>query len=531
MRRKVIKKEKLKKITKKLIIYCMISQFLFTATSCGFKKSKSNPIINNTTIETTVESSSDKPIACNKREYDESSNIYVKAGEIGDSLINVNSLNISYPYEELFNESNSVNKFVGDKNINVAHNEGVISGNQISASLLYQKVLENNKNYSNKTLKKELSNSVIKQLCDYVAEAINNEIALGKIKDLSEVSCVLSDLKMFEVNSMNEALINSDRCLLITPDMINNTAKKYSDLDYMKLVVQHEAIHLCQISCTHVDNSLDHKYGFAEFRNDNEVNMYEYLWLSEANASIESAKFQNSDPISYKSYVKYLNLIDFSNQLNNNSYNSLNDIVFSRNINDLYNYFQVSSDLEKREVDKFMFSLDIVLNNNTKYFNEFSKRNTGVSQSELKQQMKVSISEFLTKNFYKSILKQINSNGMELNDIFYLINLFEANINDVIYYSSESDYDNNKEFFDIYLNIQDELFMVLSNKMGITFDEVVEKFSNYSLYKEDRKTVNSSFNFGDNYNKIVNKLHNNSTYFTGNIRDYSLFYKKNNYVK
>lgn len=529
MRRKVIKVEKLKKITKKIIIYGLTLQLLLSTTSCGYKKNKVSNSVNTsyTVTEVQKDNSSNKPIPCNKREYN-NFEFLSKGIDTNDSLMNVNSFNITYPYQELFNEEESVNNYINEYSTKEKHDDFLLSNNRISSSKLYMKVLENNNNYTNKTLKKELPNSDIEKICNYITEAINNEIEKGNIKDINELACVLSDLKIFEVNSMNEALVNGDRCLLVTKKMINNNAKKYKDVDYTKLIIEHEALHLCQISCKHIDQRIDHKYGFSEFRNTDEVNMYEYLWLSEANASIESANFQNIDPISYKSFVKYLNLIDFTNQMKNNKYKSLNDIALSKNINDLYEYFKANNEEEKREVDRFMFAIDIALNNNEKFFKHVPSNE---STSELKQKMKISISEFLTKNFYKSLLSSLNNSNMKLNNIFYLINVFEANLNDIIYYSSESDYTNNKEFFEFYTNIQDEFFTSLAKSFNIGTEDIENYFKNYSLFKEDKKTLNYDDDFSDNYKNIINKNHTSSTYFNGNIRDYSEYYKGLYYIK
>lgn len=527
MRKKVInvKKINFKSLAKKIAIYGLAFQILLSATGCSLKKNYSSYEVNNVveSVEN-YDNSSSKPVACSKVPY-VSNDIEIKFNSgIQDSLVDIDSNSIEYPYENLFNEEYSVNNFVGDYSTNKSHNTTILQGGRISSGNLYSSVIENNKNYSNKTLKEELSNSEIQKICSYIAEAINSLIDSGSIKDINEVACTLSDLKIFEISSVNDASVNSDNCLLITPKIISNNAKKYSDFDYYKYVIQHEAIHLAQYSCQHVVGDVDHKYGYSEVKDTDEVNMYEYLWLYEAHASKVASEFQNQEAVSYKSYVDYLNMVDYSNALNNkSSFNSLGDTALSRNINDLYSYFQVNSDYERREVDKFMFATDIALNGNKKFFNAFNKNNSGMTDSELKQSMKVSICEYLSKNFYKSLINNINNNSMNLDDIFYLISVFEAKLDEKIYYSSQYDYETNKDFFEFYTNIQNEFFELISLNSGITFDEVVNKFNNYSLYKEDG-SINCTYNFNNNMKSFVNKLHTENTYFQGNIRQYSDYY-------
>lgn len=533
MRKRVInvKKINFKNIAKKIAIYGLVIQLLLTATGCGVKKDYSTYDYSSqtSTTDTYVNTSSDKPLACTKVPYSNNDVIVKFTSGVENSLLDINSMDVEYPYEELFNENYSISNFVGDTSINKEHNTSILQGGKISSSNLYSKVIENNKNYSNKTLKEELSGSEIQKICGYIAEAINTLIDSGKIKDVNEVACALSNLKIFEVNSMNDASVNKDNCLLVTPSVIKNNAKKHSNFDYYKYVIQHEAVHFAQHSCEHVIGDVNHKYGFSEVKESEEVNMYEYLWLYEAHASKAASDFQNQEPVSYKSYVDYLNMTDYSNALKGSSYDSLMDIALSRNINDLYSYFKVSNETEKREVDKFMFATDIALNGNKKFFNAFSKQNTGISDSNLKQSMKVSICEFLSKNFYKSLISSLKNNSMSLDDIYYLISVFEANLDTKIYYSSSYDYENNKDFFEFYTSLQNEFFDLLALNTGIEFDEVVNKFNNYSLYKEDGKTVNCSNNFSSNMNNIVSKLHTKDTYFQGNIRQYSDYYNIGNH--
>ena len=198
MRRKVITVEKLKKITEKIIIYGLTLQLLLSTTSCGYKKNKVGDSADTSysVTEDQKDNLSNKPIPCNKREYN-NLKFLSKGIDTSNSLMNINSFKITYPYQELFNEEESVSNYINEYYKKEKHDDSLLSNNRIISSKLYMKVLENNNNYTNKTLKKELPNSDIEKICNYIAEAINNEIEKGNIKNINEVSCVLSDLKIF----------------------------------------------------------------------------------------------------------------------------------------------------------------------------------------------------------------------------------------------------------------------------------------------------------------------------------------------
>ncbi len=527
MRKKVVDKKNLNftNISKKLMIYGLALQIILTTAGCEIKKTNYNEAQNSyeyTNDSNDIDNYDNKSISSKDNAY-LSNNINVLLNQgFDNTLYNIESIKITYPFEELFNESYSVNNFVGNINNELNHDTSLLVGGKISSSNLYSKVLENNENYSNKSLKKDLSSSELNKICNYIAESVNEEIINNKV-NANEVACTLSDLKIFEINSVNDASVNGDNCLLVTPSIINNNAKKYSNFDYYKYVIQHEAKHLCQLSCNHIIGDIDHKYGFAEFKENDQVNMYEYLWLSEAHASIAASKMQNQEPISYKSYVSYLNLIDFTNGLNITE--SLSDLALSRNINDLYNYFDTNSEIEKRDVDKLMFSLDIVLNSNKKFMKSYSNLNSGISESDMKQYMKISICESLSKQFYKTLIKYAKDNSMNLDDIFYLITVFEANLNDKLYFSSESDYENNKEFFEIYTSLQNEFFNIVALNSKLSMEDIITRFNNYSLYKEDGNTINCSYSFNNFMNGVIKKLHTSETYFSLNIRQYKTYFE------
>lgn len=153
--------------------------------------------------------------------------------------------------------------------------------------------------------------------------------------------------------------------------------------------------------------------------------------------------------------------------------------------------------------------------------------NTFESRLQVKYEMKKSICVTLAKYFYKNLAERIKNDNVTLEDIFYLINVFESDLNTHILYDEAYDESIKKEniyFLEEYITIQDNFFRMLASSNNLDENEIVDLFNSYAMViqGEDgtyRRNVGLNWLEDTEREFIFNLLTKNITSFTNNIRN------------
>ena len=102
-------------------------------------------------------------------------------------------------------------------------------------------------------------------------------------------------------------------------------------------------------------------------------------------------------------------------------------------------------------------------------------------QITIKKLMKESVAQTMTKYFYKNLAERVRNANVALQDIFYLINTFEAALNRHVVYDDAERYEYNDESMAFYVETQEKFFEIMAEDSGIALEEVVEKFDHFAL--------------------------------------------------
>jgi hypothetical protein len=96
------------------------------------------------------------------------------------------------------------------------------------------------------------------------------------------------------------------------------------------------------------------------------------------------------------------------------------------------------------------------------------------------REMKQGICITLTKYFYKNLAERVANTDVSLQDIYYLINVFEEDLSSHTDYDSSEKFTFNKEFMSYYIEVQDEFFNMIADD-NMSFDDIVNGFKEYSM--------------------------------------------------
>lgn len=105
-----------------------------------------------------------------------------------------------------------------------------------------------------------------------------------------------------------------------------------------------------------------------------------------------------------------------------------------------------------------MYSIQIIEVEPEEFFEKLSDDVEDEKKRELKKDLKSSICLTLTKYFYKNLVTKAIGNEVSFEDLFFLITVFENDINSHINYNKLENYAYYEEFMANYSIIQNAFF-------------------------------------------------------------------------
>lgn len=502
---KVQRKKKRLKIVK-ITVVCLTGMLVFSTIS-GFMSyrekyyNNENPISNQVVMEmqteetreyivepedSTLKEISDKDLSQVKLDIDELDYLNFK-----DYISNKE---VYYPGEELYGVEAALEKYEQVDHTVKSSSGDLLVNNQVTTDSLYNRVLDNNKEYK-KTLAEEggikfyeeLKNKEIKEICEIIAKTVNDNIDNG-LFDPVKMDSILSELKIFTDANPTNAYVTSDFCMVVNKPMMTLLASQNPGIDVFNGTIVHETFHLGQTSSLDMREGNDYStsYGAMYRWNNLKVNPLFANWYIEAGCESMAAQYRNEDPIFYKHMIGYLESINLATILNDdNVVNQSQNSSFNPELNDIFDQFGCKTDEEKYDVVKLLYSIDILQMKSVDFINMYEEVNDkDLSEEEygdMQFAIKNSAITTLSKHFYNNLLDKVQKENLSLQDTFYLVNIWENDINSHLKYNQIDRLDYNKEFMPGYVEMQDEFFTVIANASNLSFDEIVNLFEGYAL--------------------------------------------------
>lgn len=479
------------------------------ASGCSCKKSYNfKQTTNNSYVSMTSDNESSKydilrNINGNKPLQDIGSGLYKGTKLFGNKKVlenfihYINCLDTKYEYEELYDININLDKYYSlmfTKN----HNSKLKS---LDSSELLKLVVENNKLFKNDkktSLYKDITSDQLKKICDLIISTCKDFIIDNENIEKNRVLCVLSDLKIFNKTSTNNAAITDDNCLMISPNMLelaNKINGRGTDTD----VLIHEINHLLQkgCNCDVEKNNLIHNYGFSYSFKDSELNSLDFTWIYEASAEKNMCNYTNHEPLVYTNMIGYLESLSLVNLVNNSfSVNDTEKLSFCRCLDDLYDFFNISNQKDTKEILNMMYSIEIMQTAPNDFYDKYEKIYGQDKGDELVDKVnycvKSSVCETLSKKFYKNLANAIMNNDVTLEDVFYLISIFECDLNNHLDYVNKDRLDDNKLFFKKYIGIQNNFFYYMSKIINIQQKDMELLYDDYTSKVKDSKNIISN---------------------------------------
>ena len=413
----------------------------------------------------------------------------------------IDSKVVTYLYEDLYNLVNAYAKIEPFQNQITKqaylHTELITDVEQLPTVQQIQNTLEKNSEeylrihagyysldfyYTNL-----IAEILVNMLTDYYSELSQT--------DLSRIYCVLNDVKAvgidstdFGVNDLKQiynARVTDEAVAMLDTEMM----KQLRGTQTVERTIAHEVAHFFQRMCpkhriiglTQIGNS---RY-VEDFDNTGEVNSLHFQWLYEAAAEQMSMnEYDVKTPLIYTNMVGYLHTLNLITLLRPDyDENSIAVSQMSTEADMIYEVFGATTDAEKKEIASMLYSI-CYIQTEREDFSEVYKEKYGEidgQQITIKKLMKESVAQTMTKYFYKNLAERVRNANVALQDIFYLINTFEAALNRHVVYDDAERYEYNDESMAFYVETQEKFFEIMAEDSGIALEEVVEKFDHFAL--------------------------------------------------
>lgn len=541
---KMEKKYSLKRIALKgVAVGLSVALMLGALTSCGVKKNNSNNqkadyAVTETTDESDYVMNIDKSSIMGAKVADHLEETNIGYSSNTDFIDYLSQYKVSYEYEELFNYEEASNYFQNERDTVVTHKySGFIKDGKVDEEALFQSVVanspifrQNGKHYMYTLIE---DTKELKRIISYVAEAINADLGEKTDKELAELDCVLGELTIFYGTGVESAKVTTENALLVNPDMIRAMEITNNNENSFRNILYHETKHLEQVDCVDYKDYHYSQQGISRTTADLAVNPYQWLWSAEAGAEKGQMNLTRDEPTTYKYLVGYMETLDLIGIVSPYSVygGDVEKTTTNRNIALFYQLMGVNNGISEEEVTKMMYAME-VMQGRVDNFQEIYESYYGVPLSnalyaKVKEGYRTSFLLESTKLFYNNLaMRLVNNDALTLEDVYYLVSVFEGDLNYHLQYNLNSNLKNPmvQDFLREYNDIQNHFWASLALNSGLDYQEILDGFSNYALLYNSSTGVSINARLGwmneAQMHWLENKMNSQRMEFTVPIYSY-----------
>lgn len=411
-------------------------------------------------------------------------------------LAYIDAMETQYPYSELFNleaARESRDSFSAPS----VHRGDIRNQNgQFSIDLLVDAVIKNSDEYyeqlgSMNSFYKKMSEDDIREICKMILQYIEEADKFVEV-DVDRVSCCLADLKMlYRPGGSAMASVNMEMLLSVNPSMISLAQVIASEQDAERDTLIHEIMHIIQHFC--FDSEEKRFLGVSYQDTSLDINPLYWSWYTEAAAEKCTMDLTGDPNIVYPTQIGYMESIALPLTLSERYH--VRDIelyTLDKTVDDFYSLF----DLQESEIDRMMYSIELIQAEPEEFSQQYKlacgDALTDEKMVEIKRQVKGSICESLSKQFYRNLTQAVYHGNVTLEDVFYLLRIFEADAFSHLRYDNPDKKVQCITFLENYTQLQNTFFSLI--KTGdLTSDDIFQYFDKYStraVYQGTEKTAN-----------------------------------------
>ncbi len=495
-----VKKKKMKPWKKTLILLaCVIGfillLFIVLLVIIGVKTSS-----NDISVEETTTTIYDQKLEIEKGEDDFTQLTYDDVGvKLSDSSLAdfesyLKNTWVDYDYSDAYGIDSALSRWHESENLLVStHAHDVRVNGVLDAEALYEIVKANNNEFMStgkEYFYEEYSDSEVKNYCKEVVDTLNDIHEKNPDFDFDSVCCYLYELKILNrpTSTAFAAVELESKILYFNESMIESWSDIRENENMRIGTLYHEMMHIFQASCPCNQADGEKRVGIFHEYEELEINPLAWYWLVEASAEMNACELLDIEYNTYPQTIGYADTLNYVLNLNGSDDTAnIQDICFTTDFNSIFELFDVTEEVEKEEFIKMMFSIQILQQDDSDFFdwydNEYGIELASDDEelAELRLCLKEDFLLSITKLFYRNLARLLNEGEVTLSDVYYLMRVFEADLNNHLSTTTVGYLIYFKDFYPAYLEIQNEFLSLLSQDNGIDAEKLSDDFQNYSM--------------------------------------------------
>lgn len=410
----------------------------------------------------------------------------------------ISAINVEYDFEEAYNIDAALERYNNNtKNSVSQHCHDIRLNGEFDAEHFYEIVKKNNEAFFKEKEKdslgglyKEYSNKELKSICEQFCEALPAIAEKDPTVDLDMACCYLYNLRIVQKSgSLDFGGFDMNNRFYLNYKNMKNGAFAMDTDDIEQTTFYHEMMHAFQFACDDVKKPDEDRMGIMHTYDSLDVNPLSWYWLLEGSAEMNMSQYLDVRYSTYKNKIGYIHSLNIAANLNtNNKYVQIEKICFQRDLEKFFDVLDITDENDKKEIIKMMYSIEIIQESKDDFYDWYNEAyNTDLSdetngeQSVLRLTLKEDALMTLTKLFYRNLARQINSGGATLQDAYYLMRLYEADLDNHFSNNTIGYMEFFHNFYDTYVDLQNEFFGIIADENNLSANDLANEFDNYSM--------------------------------------------------
>ena len=399
---------------------------------------------------------------------------------------------VSYPYEEYFQLSQAYERYLALGDWKRPGENQVLTEEPLTADRLYELVKGNNQTHreTNNIITSgyyysDLEEEYLQWACQVICDTVNGELERWDFGP--RLACIdqnLADLAIFK-NDMGfqNATYTNEGVMTLQPAFIESMIA-ISDNDLAShLTVTHEVEHLLQKLPNQGYEALgvDRSYGFCYWWDDLPVNSLYNSWFAEASAERLAALFYDTQPTTYAAMLGYLDsLCQMALPLDIQP-EEIPRLSQQPHLETVFSLFGRETPQEQLEFLKLLYAIEIIQQEPADFWEHYTSL-TGREKSEaenvaIKRQVKAAACLTMSRIYYENLARRLAQEELTLRELFYLVSVWEFDLNMHLIYEDETRIEDNAPFFTGYLAMQEPFWQLVASKAGCSQEELEELYT------------------------------------------------------
>lgn len=418
----------------------------------------------------------------------------------------IDKQDINFIYSDLYDVEECYKRIFTDFEVKEHAHSVLDERGKLNVTRFVEKIKLNNQAYceENKietSFYTELEDEYLTTVCQLILDTVEKVLGDNPDIDKERVYCNLGNLKVFyKTGMMDNAHVTKDMVLNISNIMFETISMMKGD-NAGRNVIMHETMHMIQMGCAceEIENC-SRRCGISLYWEDFPLNTADWGWFFEGSAERMVCNITGDAPVTYEYMINYLCSLNLSVLLRDDvDAGYVEAISFYENPERLFSLFDCKDKKDYIEIIELMTTINVLQMQPDVILDAYAQKygvdmGNSDESDKFNYTIKQDICQTFGKYFYKNLTKLLATrDDVTLNDICYLVYLFEASMDVHLVYQNAKLEGYNEEVLKYFKDVRSKLFEEIEKETAeLDMNEYYSEYEVVTSGESENKIVNAS---------------------------------------